>query len=77
MSRYFVTGGFLGFALLFFTTMGAGSSIHIALRNGMVGCLVMGLLLRFFAGVLYKAMLDVKRRSAEAGETDERNGNHV
>lgn len=77
MSRYFITGGFFGFSILFFTSLSAGSSIHIALRNGMIGCLVMGLLVRYFAGVLFRAILEVKRRSLESAEGEERNGNHV
>lgn len=41
MKRFFLTGGFIGFALTFTSTFAAGGSLNTSLRNGMLGCLLL------------------------------------
>ena len=71
MSRYFALGGFLGFALVFFVNFSAGASIHVALRNGMIGCIVLGLLVNFLFSRITAAFIASKIRELEAREREE------
>jgi len=70
MSRYFLMGGILGFGLVFFVTLSGGSSIHLALRNGMIGCLVMAVLARLFFQAVARAYVENKLRDIERVRRD-------
>lgn len=62
MSQYFLLGGFVGFAIVFFLSLWSGSSVHVALRNGMIGCLVLGLLVKLLCSRIAQAVIDLKMR---------------
>lgn len=66
MNRYFVTGGFVGFLLGFLGNLFAGGHLNIALRDGMVGCLIVGFAFRFLYHQIQQGALAILRREAEA-----------
>lgn len=65
MSQYFLVGGFVGFAIAFFLSLWSGSSVHVALRNGMIGCLVLGFLIKLLCNRIAKMMIDLKIQELE------------
>ena len=65
MSQYFLLGGFVGFAIVFFLSLWSGASVHVALRNGMIGCLVLGFLVRVLCGRIAQAVIDLKIQELE------------
>lgn len=76
MSRYFFIGGFLGFALMFFISLTSGASIHVILKNSMVGCICFAVLFRYYfarVGELYiQGRLRMLERTREEQEQKER-----
>ncbi len=68
MSQYFLLGGFIGFAVVFFLSFSAGASIHVALRNGMIGCIVLSLLVKYLCGRITAAIVTTKLKELEAAE---------
>lgn len=52
MRRFMITGGFIGFLLVFLVEMLNGRSMLIVLRDSMIACLIMSYLFR----LLYKQM---------------------
>lgn len=65
MKHFFLTGGFLGFFFTFVIRFTAGGDLHMALRDGMIGCLLMAFLCRFFYRQLEIGALEILRREAE------------
>jgi hypothetical protein len=71
MSQFFLIGGFVGFALAFFASLHAGTSVHVALRNGMLGCLLLAILTRYFFNKVALMLLHVRLREIEREESEE------
>ncbi|MCB1122837.1 MAG: hypothetical protein KJT03_14885 [Verrucomicrobiae bacterium] len=65
MSQYFLLGGLIGFTAVFFLSFWSGDSIHDALRNGMIGCILCGLLVRFLCGRVLRAYMAIKLKELE------------
>lgn len=65
MSQYFLLGGFIGFAVVFFLSFSSGASIHVALRNGMIGCIVLAMLVKYLCGRITAACIAAKLRELE------------
>lgn len=72
MSRYFFIGGFIGFALLFAISISSGASIHVVLRNAMVGCLVLALLFHFYINRVARLYMQARLRRIEESRRQER-----
>jgi hypothetical protein len=81
MSRFMVTGGFVGFFIVFLAGLMDQRSTLIVLRDGMLGCLVMALLFRLFYSRLESGianaieqeaheMMEQARLEAEQGKAD-------
>lgn len=70
MSQYFLLGGFIGFALIFFLSFSSGASIHVALRNGMIGCIALALLVKFLCGHITAAYIAAKLKELKEMENE-------
>lgn len=70
MSQYFLMGGFIGFCLAFALSFLAGSSIHVALRNGMIGCIFMALLFQYFVNRFMNLLVQNKMRELDRLEQE-------
>jgi hypothetical protein len=71
MRRFFLTGGFIGFLLTFVTSLATGGDLHNALRDGMIGCLVLAFVSRIFYGQLENAAVSILEKEIEALEKEE------
>lgn len=72
MSRYFLIGGFAGFALLFTISITSGASIDKALRNAMVGCVLFALLFRVYFNRVAELFLQARLRRIEEMRQEQR-----
>lgn len=69
MKYVFLTGGFLGFALVCAAGLSAGREPDLVLRDASLGCLVGALLMKWFWGHVVEAIrqtVEAKRAKAEA-----------
>lgn len=71
MSQAFLIGGFIGFALTFFATLESGGTVHFALRNGMIGCLVVAIAARFIMARIIAMMVQIRLREIEKEAEEE------
>ena len=67
MKFVFLAGGFVGFALVALSGLGAGRDAALVLRDAAIGCLAGACLFRWFWSVVVKALAEtVERRRKEA-----------
>lgn len=66
MSRLMLTGGFVGFLVVFIIGIADGRNIFIVLRDSMIACLVMALLLRMFYNRIESLMVSVLEKERRA-----------
>lgn len=62
MSRFMITGGFIGFAVVFVSGVMDGRNVLIVLRDSMIACLAMALLLRMLYRRIESSMASVLER---------------
>lgn len=72
MNRYFFIGGFLGFTLLFAISIYSGASIHVVLRNAMVGCLLFAFFFHYYINRVAQIYLESRLRLMEEARQQER-----
>lgn len=76
MNRSMVTGGFIGFAIVFLIGAMNGRNVLIVLRDGMIACLVMAFLFRMVYRRIEASMAAVLekewREKAEKARADAR-----
>lgn len=70
MSQYFLLAGFIGFAVVFFLSFSSGGNIHVALRNGMIGCIALAMLVKFLCKRIAAAYITSKLRELEEIEKE-------
>lgn len=68
MSRFLLTGGFVGFLLTFLGSFGAGRDINVAVRDAMLGCLAVSFAFRILYGQIENGVREILRR--EQAEAD-------
>lgn len=71
MSRWMALGGFIGYLLTLLASFSSGGNINAAVRDGMVGCLLMALLFQFLYRQLELAAVEVIRKERAAQEAAE------
>jgi hypothetical protein len=71
MKRFMLSGGFAGFLLTFVTSFGSGSDLGIALRDGMIGCLLVAFVSRLFYRQIENAAISVLQAENNLMEKEE------
>jgi hypothetical protein len=72
MKFIFLSGGFIGFALVTAAGLGAGREAGLVWRDAAIGCLVGAFLFRWFWSAVLKALVETaerRRQEALAAET--------
>ncbi|MFO7724827.1 MAG: hypothetical protein R6V45_04680 [Oceanipulchritudo sp.] len=70
MRRFFLAGGFIGFLLTFVTSLSTNGNLNLALRDGMIGCLLLGLVSKLFYRQLESAAVAILEREIAAAEEE-------
>lgn len=70
MSRYFLLGGFVGFTVVFFVSFSSGANIHASLLNGMIGCIILAILVRFLCSRIINAIVLAKLKELKQLENE-------
>lgn len=70
MNRFLLTGGFVGFMLTFLGSFGAGRDINVALRDAMLGCLIMSLAFRLLYSQIENGVREILRREQQEAERE-------
>ncbi len=72
MSSFFLVGGLIGFCMTFFVVFLSNGQIDFALRDGMIGCLVMAFLFKNLQRAFTHALIEVaQKRCARKEQADE------
>jgi len=74
MNRFMLTGGFVGFLLVFLTGVSSDKNIFIVLRDSMIACLIMGFLLKILYGRFETALASILEKEQAAMEEEARRG---
>ena len=74
MKRFLLAGGFIGFLLTFVTSLSTSANLNLALRDGMIGCLVLTLVSKVFYRQLENAAVAILEREIAAAEKEETRG---
>ncbi|MBC2595025.1 hypothetical protein H5P28_12225 [Ruficoccus amylovorans] len=72
MSNFFLVGGLIGFCMSFLVVFFRSGQIDDALRDGMIGCLVMAFLFKNLQRVFMQALIEVaQKRHKRKEQVDE------
>ncbi len=71
MNGFFLVGGFLGFAVTFLGNVASGRDINGALRDGMIGCLIMAYVFNFLGRQIEHGLLEILRKEQAAEDEEE------
>lgn len=71
MRRFLVIGGVAGFVPVFLASLSSSSNLNLAVRDGMVGCVIMAVLFRILYSQLEAGMVVVARKELERRQAEE------